>query len=208
LKPRPHRTVVILTFVVVALAAVLVACAGAGTDTTTTLPGAVGLGGTTTPLTEASAVGATASEVDVFSTFKSKDPFIQQALPPTSTTSTTTPPFVTTTNPNVTTTYHTTTTRHTTTTSGGGSTSSTASTTTTVAHLHSLKVLSVGTVSGVAAVTFKVDSTVYKDKHAGDVVSSTWGQIKVVDISVSSKVVTLLHGSESLILSVGQSTFE
>jgi hypothetical protein len=203
LKPRPHRIIVILTFVVVALAAVLVACAGAGTDTTTTLPGAVSLGGTTTPLTEASVVGAGASDVDVFSTFKSKDPFIQQALPPTSTTSTTTPPFVTTTNPNVTTT-----TRYTTTTSGGGSTSSTASTTTTVAHLHSLKVLSIATVGGAAAVTFKVDSTVYKDKRAGDVVSSTWGQIKVVDISVSSKVVTLLHGSESLTLSVGQSTFE
>jgi hypothetical protein len=77
-----------------------------------------------------------------------------------------------------------------------------------VAHLHSLKILSISTVSGVAVVTFRVDSTTYKDKRAGDVVSTTWGQVKVVDINTSSKVVTLLHGSETLILGVGQSTFE
>jgi hypothetical protein len=71
-----------------------------------------------------------------------------------------------------------------------------------------LKILSVATVSGAAVVTFKVDNTVYKDRHAGDVVSSTWGQIKVVDISVTSKVVTLLHGSETLTLAVGQQTYE
>ena len=202
MKPRPNLTVLIVTLMIVGLAAVLVACASSGTDTTTTLPGASSLGGSTTPLTESPAVAVNTNEVDVFSTFKSKDPFIQQALPPTSTTTSTLPPSVSTTLPGqTTTTFFTTTTR-------GGSTTSTASTTTTVAHLHSLKVLSVATVSGAAGVTFKVDGTVYKDKHAGDVVSSTWGQIKVVDISVSSKVVTLLHGSEILTLSVGQSTFE
>ncbi|MCL5736785.1 MAG: hypothetical protein M1274_14610, partial [Actinobacteria bacterium] len=82
------------------------------------------------------------------------------------------------------------------------------STTTTVAHTHTLKILSISTVSGAAVVTFRVDNTTYQNKHAGDVVSTTWGQIKVLDISTSSKVVTLLHGSETLTLGVGQSTFE
>jgi hypothetical protein len=38
----------------------------------------------------------------------------------------------------------------------------------------------------------------------GDTVSTSFGQIKVLDINTSSQTVTLLHGSETELLSVGQ----
>jgi hypothetical protein len=66
----------------------------------------------------------------------------------------------------------------------------------------------VAQVSGAAAVTLQVDSSVYKDKRIGSVISTSWGQIKVLDVNVSSKVVTLLHGSETLNLIVGQAVYE
>ena len=65
-----------------------------------------------------------------------------------------------------------------------------------------------GDVGGAPAVTFQVDGSVYKDKRVGDVVSTSWGQIKVLDLSSSSKIATLLHGSETLILSVGQVVYQ
>ncbi|NLO28228.1 MAG: hypothetical protein GX113_08650 [Actinobacteria bacterium] len=160
------------------------------------------------------------------STFRPKDPFIPQAV---AVTDTTEAPTTVTTQPAVgnggTGTTSSTAYRPTTSTtrpggSGGGGTTTTtrpgsttttvpASTTTTTApHLHTLKILAIGEVGGAPAVTFKVDSGVYKDKRVGDVVSSTWGQIKVMDISTSSKVVTLLQGSETLVLAVGQVIFE
>jgi hypothetical protein len=63
-------------------------------------------------------------------------------------------------------------------------------------------------VGGAAAVTFRVDNSVYKDKRVGDVVSTSWGQVKVLDLSSSSRVATLLHGSETLVLAVGQVVYE
>lgn len=194
---------VLAVVVMLCLVATLAACSLGGGETSSTTAFAPTVR-TTTSTTLALTDGST--EADAFSTFKSKDPFIQQALPPTSTTvsvpssGSTSPTSQTTSTYYTTTSYHTTTTSHTTTTQ--------KATTTTAAHLHSLKILSVGTVSGAAVVTFKVDNTVYKDRHTGDVVSSTWGQIKVLDISVTSKVVTLLHGSETLTLAVGQQTYE
>jgi hypothetical protein len=157
------------------------------------------------------------------STFRSKDPFIQQAVEVVTTTTTSgASPGTTGTSPtttyrpgNTTTTryYGTTTTRYysTTTTGQSGSTTTTVpppTTTTTAPHRHTLKILSVADVGGAAAVTFQVDSSVYKDRRVGDVVSSSWGQIKVLDLSSSSRVATLLHGSETLVLSVGQVIYE
>ncbi len=150
--------------------------------------------------------GVTAEEL---STFRSKDPFIQQAV---STTATSGSGSSTTANVSSSTTYQSgsTTTYRTTTTKYSGSTTTTkASTTTTTApHVHTLKILSVGNVGGTPAVTFQVDGSVYKEKRVGDVVSSSWGQIKVLDLNSSSKVATLLQGSETLVLSVGQVVYE
>ncbi len=126
--------------------------------------------------------------MDELSTFESKDPFRQQALPPATSGSTTT-------------------------TGGGGSstTSTTGGGTTTTTNpsgvttpVHSLKVLSIDVVNGVPVVTFEVDGVVYEDKKEGDVVSTSWGQIEVVEIDAEEQVVVLLHGSESRTLAVGQ----
>jgi hypothetical protein len=129
--------------------------------------------------------------LDELSTFQSKDPFKQQALPP----STTTPSAG----------------GSTTSTTGGGSTTSTTGGTTTTTKpsgvnnaLHSLKVLSIDVVNGIPVVTFEVDDTVYEDKREGDVVSTTWGQIEVVSIDAEEQTVVFLHGSETRTLMVGQ----
>jgi hypothetical protein len=200
---KRYLSALVLALLVIGLAALLAACGGGGDVTQTTLS-LVTTETTLLPTSPSSADGSGdgASEADALSTFKSKDPFIPQALP-VSTTVTTTP-----TSNNTSTTYYTTTSYYNTTSTSHTTTTAHATTTTTVAHLHTLKILSISTVSGTPVVTFKVDSTTYKDKRTGDVVSTTWGQVAVVEITTSSKVVTLLHGSETLILGVGQSTFE
>ena len=53
-------------------------------------------------------------------------------------------------------------------------------------------------------VTFEVDGVVYQNKAVGAVVSTSWGQIKVVAIDADGQTVTLLHGSETRVMSVGQ----
>ena len=63
-------------------------------------------------------------------------------------------------------------------------------------------------VGGAAAVTLQVDNSIYKDKRVGDVMSTSWGQIKVLDLSTASKVVTLLRDNETLTLTVGQQVYE
>lgn len=126
--------------------------------------------------------------LDELSTFKSKDPFKQQALPPTTTTTTTGGSGSTTS-----------------TTSGGGSTTTSTTNPSGVnTSLHSLKVLSIDIINGTPVVTFEVDDVVYEDKKEGDVVDTTWGQIEVVDIDPEDQVVVFLHGSETRTLSVGQ----
>ncbi|MFH0916810.1 MAG: hypothetical protein V1912_10235, partial [bacterium] len=148
-------------------------------------------------------------DAEALSTFKSKDPFIPQAVPPS--TSTTGPGSPGTTSPGTgTTSYGTTTTYRGPATTYHVTTSTTAppTTTTTAPHRHSLRILSVEVVSGAAAVTLQVDNSVYKNKRVGDVISTSWGQIKVLDLSTASKVATLMHGSETLVLSAGQQIYE
>lgn len=167
-------------------------CTSGDDETTTTTLPATSLTVTTAPPAEVT--GETSSvALDQLSTFRSKDPFKQQALPPT--TRTTSAPGGGSTTP----------------TTGSGSTTSTTggSTTTTQPSgvnnaLHGLKILSVDVVNGVPVVTFEVDDTVYEDKREGDVVSTTWGQIKVVSIDAEEQVVVFLHGSETRTLMVGQ----
>lgn len=210
MKPKSYSSAVAAILVVLGLVSALVGCAsGNDSATETTLRPVTtevvsGGAGSNTPST----ASGTGLDADALSTFRSKDPFIQQAVTAT-TTVTTVPPtnttgFTTTTYRGTTSTYY----RPTTTTSHGVTTTTVKPTTTTVRHLHSLKILSIGTVSGSPAVTFQVDNSVYKDRRAGDVVSTSWGQVKVVDINTTSKVATLLHGSETLIMTVGQQTYE
>ena len=206
MKRKPYLSGLVLALLVLALAALVAACAGSADDSTVTSFSLLTTEATLSSISPSLADGTgDVSAADAFSTFKSKDPFIQQAQPTTTMTTTTTIPTINT----PTTVFNTTTSYYYTTTSGSNtSTTAHATTTTTVAHLHTLKILSLSTVSGAAVVSFRVDSTTYQNKHVGDVVSTTWGQIAVVQISTASKVVTLLHGSETLILGVGQSTFE
>ncbi|MBN1321806.1 MAG: hypothetical protein JXA87_13315 [Thermoleophilia bacterium] len=220
---RPYRSMMVALLLVMALGLGGMGCFGGDGDTTsgTTRTTRATVGDDTgASLPE----GLTTAQAEELSTFRSKDPFIPQAVAVTTTTAVI--PTSTTqtggggggTVTTATTAYRptTSTTRPgggggVTTTTKPGSTATTVpapTTTTTAPHLHTLRVLAIGDVGGAPAVTFKVDSGVYKDRRVGDVVSSSWGQIKVMDISTSSKVVTLLQGSETLVLAVGQVIFE
>jgi hypothetical protein len=135
---------------------------------------------------------------DALSTFESKDPFVPKVVEVTqsSSSATTVPGSPTTTAaPTTTTTV--------------GTTPTTApqqpTTTTTLAPpLHSLKVMSIETYSGQPVVTFKVDGVTYQSKREGDIVATSWGQIKVIDVDPDAAEVVFLHGSEIRVLKVGQ----
>ncbi len=192
------------------IALVVAGCFGGGGDTETTQATIPGQGATTATASTMVEGEEIAGEPDALSTFKAKDPFIAQGGTAVSSTTVTTSPTGSTGSTTRPTSY-TTTSWYVTTTIPWGTTTTTkkpATTTTTAPHAHTLKVLSISQVNGAAAVTFQVDSSVYKDKRIGDVVSTSWGQVKVLDLSSSSKVATLLHGSETLVLSVGQMVYE
>jgi hypothetical protein len=177
----------------VALLVLLQGCSG-GDDTTTTTALPPQETATTIAAGETTTGSTVPVAIDELSTFQSKDPFRQQALPPT--TATTKAGSSSTTS----------TTAHSSTTS---TTAHSSSTTTThpsdvTTPQHSLKVLSIDEVNGEAVVTFTVDGVTYQDKHEGDVVSTSWGQIEVIEIDAGSQTVVFLHGSETVTLAVGQ----
>jgi hypothetical protein len=188
----PHiKYAIVLALVALAVAVAIAGCGGGGataaTSTTrvTTLPSTATT--TTTILAEL--------PLDELSTFEAKDPFIQQAIAPSTTTSGT---------GSTTTTHGNTTTTHATTTTHGGTTSTTVPTTVT-SPTHTLKVLSIDVINGVPVVTIQVDGTVYADKKVGDSFSTSWGGIQILAINPQAQTVTLLHGSETRTLGVGQS---
>ncbi len=186
------RTGISTLLLVLALALLVGGCV-AGEDSTVTTLSTVTVS-TAPPADVTGDTGYVA--MDELSTFQSKDPFKQQAVPPTTATTSSSGGGG----------------GSTTSTTGGGSTTSTTgggTTTTTNASgvnnaLHSLKVLSIDVVNGVPVVTFEVDDTVYEDKREGNVVTTTWGQIKVVSIDADEQTVVFLHGSETRTLTVGQ----
>lgn len=182
----------IVVLLVVAVTLFVGGCIFGGDDevTDTTQP-AVPADVTSTSLTD----DTSAVALDELSTFQSKDPFKQQALPPTTTTTGGGGSGTTTTTGSG---------GSTTTTTGSGGTTSTTKASGVKTSLHSLKVLSIDVINGVAVVTFEVDDTVYEDKKEGDVVSTSWGQIEVVSIDAQDQTVVLLHGSETRTLAVGQ----
>lgn len=183
---------------VVALLLLLEGCSGGGGATTTTALPAQGT------VTTVAAVGTTTGStvpvaINELSTFQSKDPFRQQALPPTTVSTTTAAGSSTTTTAGD---------GSTTTTTGGsgggGGTTTTTHPSDVTTPLHSLKVLSIDEVNGEPVVTFEVDGVIYEDKHEGDVVSTSWGQIEVVEIDAANQTVVFLHGSETRTLAVGE----
>jgi hypothetical protein len=221
MSAKPYASLLVALFLMLGLVAALVGCMGEEetAESIVTVVSEPSTGPTESPDEITGEDGLPAEEL---STFESKDPFVQQAVPtettgpnPTDTTQTTSP--TDTTDYNTTTTYHTTTTRYYNTTTTWWTTTTHPSTTTTTKpatttttkppYVHTLKILSVEEVGGAPACTFKVDSTVYKDQRVGNVVSTSWGQIQVVDIALSSNVVTLLHGSETLTLVEGQQIY-
>lgn len=155
--------------------------------------------------TPAASTTTTTSPVgfDSLSTFESKDPFVPRIVKVSATPAASGGASDTTTTSDGSTT---------TSVPGSSSTSTTAppsSTTTSTptkvtTPLHSLKVLSIGVANGVPVVTFEVDDVVYEDRREGDIESTPWGQIKVVDIDPEAQEVVFLHGSEIRVLKVGE----
>jgi hypothetical protein len=145
------------------------------------------------------------SPADKYSSFQSKDPFVQQQVPTTTKTSTSS---ATTTPTSTTTTTTTSTSTSTTTTSSTSTTTSSSTTSTTSFFTHMLQVMTVGDVNGTPAVTFQVDNNVYVDQHVGDSVSTSWGDVTVVGINTDAQTVTLLHDGETLTMAATQILFE
>ncbi|MHB9150907.1 MAG: hypothetical protein ACYC33_12675 [Thermoleophilia bacterium] len=192
MNQRLVRTGSIALLLTLALVLFVGGCISGDDETTTTTLPVTSLTVITAPPAEVT--GDTSSvALDQLSTFQSKDPFRQQALPPTTRTTST---------PTGGSTTSTTASGSTTSTTGGGTTTTQPSGVNNA--LHGLKILSVDLVNGIPVVTFEVDDTVYEDKREGDVVSTTWGQIKVVSIDAEEQVVVFLHGSETRTLMVGQ----
>ena len=220
MRTKPHVSLLVAILLVFGLVAGLVGCMGQE-ETGGSIVTVVSELPTEPTEVPDQITGEDGLPAEELSTFESKDPFVQQAVPtettapnPTDTTqtSTTTPTGNTTTTLNYTTTtryFNTTTTWWTTTTRPSTTTTTKPPTTTTTKppYAHTLKILSVEAVGDAPACTFKVDNTVYKDQRVGDVASTSWGQVQVVDIALSSNVVTLLHGSETLTLVEGQQIF-
>jgi len=69
---------------------------------------------------------------------------------------------------------------------------------------HTIMLLSVSSQNGTALATLEVDGKTYSDKKVGDVFSTSWGEIEILEIDVSAQTVKILHGDQVLVLHVGQ----
>ena len=179
MKPKPCVSILVAAILLLSVVTSLIACTGdTGTTPTSVSRSTVASTGSVGPLTTEPLLAADGTFNEDLSTFESKDPFIQQVTATTTdggqTPNTDTTQYTSTTyNPG--TTYYTTTTRYynttttwwTTTTKKPATTTTTkppTTTTTTVAYIHTLKILSVDKVGDAAAVTFRVDNSVYKNR--------------------------------------------
>ena len=80
--------------------------------------------------------------------------------------------------------------------SGGSGSSSTSS--------HSITVASISSQNNTALVTLVVDGKTYSDVKIGATITTSWGQIKIINISVTQQTVTILHGDVTLTLKADQ----
>jgi predicted RNA-binding protein with TRAM domain len=69
---------------------------------------------------------------------------------------------------------------------------------------HTISVLSVTSQNGTAQATIEVDGKTYSDLKVGDVVDTSWGQIKIISINVGAQTVTIMHGDQTITLRAGQ----
>ncbi len=69
---------------------------------------------------------------------------------------------------------------------------------------HTISVLSVTSSNGVALATIEVDGKTYPDKKVGVVITTSWGQIKILAIDVNGQTVTVMHGDQTVVLHAGQ----
>ncbi|HZL65651.1 MAG TPA: hypothetical protein VFD50_12020, partial [Thermoleophilia bacterium] len=88
-------------------------------------------------------------------------------------------------------------------TTGGGSNGSGSSGSLSTSG-HTISVLSVTSNNGVALATLEVDGKTYPDKKVGVVVSTSWGQVKILAIDVNGQTVTVMHGDQTVVLRAGQ----
>lgn len=88
-------------------------------------------------------------------------------------------------------------------TTGGGSNGSGSGGTISTSG-HTISVLSVTSSSGVALATIEVDGKTYPDKKVGMVITTSWGQVKILAIDVSGQTVTVMHGDQTVVLRAGQ----
>jgi len=70
---------------------------------------------------------------------------------------------------------------------------------------HNIKALSIETSNGVPSATLVVDGTTYAARKVGAVISTSWGQVKILGINGPAQTVTVLHGDVQITLRVGQS---
>jgi len=73
-----------------------------------------------------------------------------------------------------------------------------------LASAHSLRVVSVNTSVQPARVHFLVDGAIFEGRVEGEVVTTSWGQLKIMKIQGDDQSVTFLHGSEIRKMSEGQ----
>jgi hypothetical protein len=71
-----------------------------------------------------------------------------------------------------------------------------------------LQIIKLDDSDGTPRVTFTVDSGVYTDKVVGDSVSTSWGEIKVLAIDMNTRIVTLSHDGQTVIMRETQFLFE
>jgi len=69
---------------------------------------------------------------------------------------------------------------------------------------HTISVLSITSSNGTAMVTLEVDGKTYADQTVGSVISTSWGEIKIIAINVDAQTVTIMHGDQTLTLRAGQ----
>jgi hypothetical protein len=209
---------------VTAIAFSLLGCFGSGDEPTVTTMSVAANEQTIPVATTTTVVGEGSAPVtnEDLSTFKSKDPFIPQAVVTTTTikaTTTTKPGTTTTTKAGTTTTTHatTTTTTHATTTTTPSTTTTTlattttthATTTTTAPYRRSMRLDSIDGSVGSPAVTITVEGVTRTNMRVGDPpVPTPWGEWKVVVINFTGEWATFLHGSESVTVRLKQTIYE
>lgn len=88
---------------------------------------------------------------------------------------------------------------------GTGSGTSTTSSTDYTSSTHSVEALSIDVANGVPSATLVVDGTTYAAEKIGAVLTTDWGQIKIMGINGPAQTVTILHGDEQVTIDVGQS---